>query len=185
MRPRQQSECKGSRRPGSTSHCTKGDLYRTAVCTVLVLASLTVPAFCDEEDARTASLADENAEPAGRRRAQGGFPQVPRDQSACAAFAEEGELGALCATAAGTRVCPDACASAAANAAPAPQLIGCDQMAARGALMCASVADICPDACANSTSGTGVPGAFTRADGAGLFQTNCIFLLKLEVCLHK
>ena len=53
-------------------------------------------------------------------------------------------------------------------------------MAARGALTCASVADICPEACANSTSGSGVPGAFTRDDGASLYQTNCIFLLKLE-----
>ena len=164
-------------------HRVENGVYRSAVV-ALALMLLSVPVFCDEEQARTPARvkADENEEAAGRRRAQA-FPKPPRDQPLCVQLEEQGEqeaLTALCATAAGMQVCPNACATAAAAVAPSPETRMCAQQAARGTLMCASDADLCPEACANSTGGAGVPGMFTRDDGTGLFQTSCIFLLKLQ-----
>ena len=175
----QHEACGGSRRRSSFTCCrTKGGLCRSAACAVLVVLSLSAPVSC--EGARAARL-DESEGPAGRRRAQVGAPEVPRDQPACVTFAERAELAGLCGTTAGTELCPGACAAASALVGtPSPETRLCHQMAARGTLMCTSDADICPDACANSTSGTGVPGVFTRGDGAGLYQVNCLILLKLE-----
>lgn len=145
---------------------------------VLLLASFSVPVFSDEE---TSPLAGDKEE-VGRRRTQfGPAPPKPlRDAVACARSTSSAEeLTALCGTAAGRVICPITCA----NAAPAPPAAACDELVNRGELVCregSAGADFCPDACANSVTGApGVPGAFTRTDGVGVFQTSCIFLLML------
>ena len=117
-----------------------------------------------------------------RRRAQG----AALDQPLCAEF-EQGEQAELCGTSAGREICPSMCAVMVAT--PPPAEAWCEQLASRG--LCSSTADLCPDVCAADSDdaaaagGGGLSGASTRADGAAVFQTSCLVLLKLHGgCAH-
>eukprot|EP01046_Picozoa_sp_COSAG06_P017973 COSAG06_NODE_1237_length_10134_cov_17.263777_1_plen_1586_part_10 len=119
------------------------------------------------------------ADDSGRRRAQG-----VDDHPLCAEF----ERTLLCSTAARREMCPSTCAAAAVPTATPPAAAGhlsCEQVMDGGG--CGLFAEACPEICATSGDGSAVPvaGASTRADGAAVFQTSCLVLLKLEGgCAH-